>query len=412
MEQSGVAEPSGVTERSGVAVVVSGGGARGAYEAGVLSVLLPALEEQGLRTRIFVGTSAGAINAVAFASLSHLCAADAADKALQLWRDVRWSSVFRSPLVALVLPARRGSGRRRARGLLDTTPLATTLGRVINWDKLHENIDQGLTSVGVVATACSTRRSTVFLEGVADEPATDEHRSIDYVSTRLEVSHVVASTAIPVVFPAVEVSRCRSRDWYADGGVRLNTPLKPAVDLLAAALVVVASDPAETATDQTAPAEPPPPSAGGGVALLLYALMTDRMVEDLRTLARKNERATVAAKKGHDPIPWVFAGPRPGSFGPLAHLAGQVLQGRAPGQRPRRAVVRLLRRSAGAWVARDPGRLEVLTHLYFDPEFIDAAIELGRSDARRSLDGAGAPQWHLTPDVPVPPPGPFGACLS
>ncbi len=383
-------------ERSGVAVVVSGGGARGAYEGGVLAELLPALEAEKLRPNIFVGTSAGAINAVAFASMSHLGAEEAADAALKLWRGVRWSSVFRPPLAALVAPGGGAPGRRRAKGLLDTTPLAATLGEAIDWDQLHDNVDRGRVSVGVVATAAATRRSTVFVEAANGEaPKTDECRSIDYVATRLEVGHVLASSAIPLAFPPVEVSQpSRADGWYVDGGLRLNTPLKPALDLRAERLVVIATDPAETATDVRANGAVPPPTAGAGLAHLLYALMTDRMVEDLRTLARKNERATGDAEEGPDEIRWLFAGPSPGSAGPLAELAGQVVQGRAPGQRWRRAAG--LRRSAGTWLARDPGRLEVLTHLLFDPEFINGAIELGRRDARRSLDRLGSPVWHLT----------------
>ena len=388
-------------ERSGVAVVVSGGGARGAYEGGVLAELLPALAAQGLRPDIFVGTSAGAINAVAFASMSHLCAEEAADAALKLWRGVRWSSVFRSRLAALVAPGGGASGRRRAKALLDTAPLAATLGRAIDWDRLHDNVDRGLVSVGVVATAAATRRSTVFVETAKGEaPETDACRSIDYVATRLEVGHVLASSAIPLVFPPVEVSQpSRARGWYVDGGLRLNTPLQPALDLRAERLVVIATDPAETATDVRVTGAVPPPTAGGGLAHLLYALLTDRMVEDLRTLARKNERASGDAEEGPDSIRWVFAGPSPGSAGPLAELAGQVVQGQAPGQRRRRAAG--LRRAGGTWLARDPGRLEVLTHLLFDPEFINGAIELGRRDARRSLDPLGSPVWHLTGGSPA-----------
>ena len=386
-------------ERSGVAVVVSGGGARGAYEGGVLAELLPALDAKGLRPNIFVGTSAGAINAVGFAAMSHLCPEEAAYEALKLWQGVRWSSVFRSPLAALVAPRGGASGRRRAKALLDTTPLAATLGQVIDWDQLHVNVDRGKVSVGVVATAAATRRSTVFLETASiAEPKTNECRSIDYVATRLEVGHVVASSAIPLAFPPVEVSQpSRANGWYVDGGLRLNTPLKPALDLLAKRLVVIATDPAETATDVRVAGAVPPPSAAGGLAHLLYALLTDRMVEDLRTLARKNEGATGDAEEGYDAIRWLFAGPSPGSAGPLAELAGQVVQGRAPGQRraagPRQWV--------GSWLARDPGRLEVLTHLLFDPEFINGAIELGRRDARRSLDRFGLPVWNLTGGSPT-----------
>lgn len=82
----------------GVAVVLAGGGARGAYEAGVLSVLLPALEAHGMRPDLFMGTSAGAINAVGLASRAHLRATASSSAVLDLWREVHASSVFRGPL--------------------------------------------------------------------------------------------------------------------------------------------------------------------------------------------------------------------------------------------------------------------------------------------------------------------------
>lgn len=392
-------------ERSGVAVVVSGGGARGAYEAGVLSVLLPALERQGQPASIFLGTSAGAINAVAFASMRHLSAQDAADAALSLWRDVRPSSVFRSPLRAL-LPApsttRPRPRGRRATALLDTAPLAATLASVIDWDRLHDNVDCGLVTVGVVATAWSNRRSVVFLEraqGMASPP-TDVGRSIDYLASRLAPHHVLASAGIPVAFPAVEIDQPSSAaDWYVDGGLRMNTPLKPAVALGAKKVMVVATDPAEPGLSRREPSADWAPSAPGGAAQLLYALLTDRMVEDLRTLARKNQDSTSAAEAGHDGIEWLFAGPAPGETGPLAALAGEVLQGQASG--PRSEFVRILRRSVGGWIARDPGRLELLTHLMFDPEFIDGAIRLGQRDARRSLDGSGQVTWQMNDTRPT-----------
>ena len=245
-------------------------------------------------------------------------------------------------------------------------------------------------------------------------PQTDERRSIDYVKTRLVVDHVMASSAIPIVFPPVEVYQPPRAGWYVDGGLRLNTPLKPAVDLRAAQLLIIATDPAEAVTDQRAPGAAPPPSAGGGAGRggQPPARAADRPDGRGRAHARRQEpgchRRSQSGPRRH---PLALAGPRPGSSGPLADLAGQVLQGRAPGQ-GRGSVVGRLRRSAGAWVARDPGRLEVVTHLLFDPDFIEGAIELGRRDAQRSLDSFGSPRWQLTGQVPAAAPAPVGACIS
>ncbi|MDQ1398870.1 MAG: hypothetical protein QOK20_802, partial [Acidimicrobiaceae bacterium] len=102
-ERVGPVGPVGPVERVGrvgpvVAVVLAGAGARGAYEAGVLSVLLPALEAEGTAPQIFIGTSAGAINAAGFSALSHLGARDASDQVLRFWREIGVRDVLRVPL--------------------------------------------------------------------------------------------------------------------------------------------------------------------------------------------------------------------------------------------------------------------------------------------------------------------------
>ncbi|MDP9073034.1 MAG: patatin-like phospholipase family protein, partial [Actinomycetota bacterium] len=186
-------------DRAGVAVVVAGASARGAYEAGVLSVLLPALEAQGLRPDIFVGSSAGAINSVAFAAMSNLSAEAAGTKATDLWRSIQQGDVFRPPLRSTlaavggwVARASRPRTPPRPAGVLDTSPLEATLARLIDWNQLHANIsDHRVTAVAVTATACSTHRTTVFVEQGAGRrlPASDPGRAIDYLGADLDRRH-------------------------------------------------------------------------------------------------------------------------------------------------------------------------------------------------------------------------------
>ncbi len=375
------------------AVVLAGGGARGAYEAGVLSVLLPALDAQGMRPDVFVGTSAGAINAVGFASLHHLGAAASSAAVLDLWREVHAGSVFRPPLRAtLGRVTGRADGRRRARGLLDTAPLTATLERLVDWEQLHANVSEGIT-VGVVATAAATRDSRVFLEtppGITPPPP-DENRAITYVGTRLEARHVLASSAIPVLFPAVEVERpAAASGWYFDGGVRLNTPIKPATALGAGRVLVVATAPAESPAQTAHHYSSRPPGLAAGAAQLLYAMLDDRMAEDLRTLAKRNEPEADGAV-----IPWLFGGPRPDHAGLLGRLVCEVLEGTGPASRRWRGTLsRLARRQAGRILGEDPSRAELVSYLFFDAEFIEGAIRLGRRDGERSLGPDGAPVWH------------------
>ena len=384
--------------RCGTAVVLAGGGARGAYEAGALSVLLPALATEGRRPTIWIGTSAGAINAAAFASLAHLDPAVAGATALELWREVGARSVYRSPLTA-GLSAAVSRRPTRAAGLLDTSPLLATLGRLIDWAQLHDNVDAGhVDAVGLVANAWATRRSTVFLEhGVATEcPPSDAKRSIDYVSTRLVPQHVLGSAAIPVLFPPVAIAvPASAADWYIDGGVRLNTPIKPALTLAAERVVVVATAPGLEPLPNAGDRPGPPPGLAGGAAQLLTITLDDRMLEDLRTLAGRNEQATPDAQPGDDKIPWLFVGPPVDDAGLFAHLVDKVLSGEAATGRVRRGPFRrLARRGFGRLLARDPSRFELLSHLCFDPDFIDGAIRLGQRDGRRAVDAIGVPHWQ------------------
>lgn len=125
-----------------VGVVLVGAGARGAYEAGALAELLPVLEAHGRRPKVFVGTSAGAINAVLFASFAHLPAQAAADRVLALWRQVGCQQVIRPVLPSGLAAAARYLAQVAGlsiplTGVLDATPLQATLDALVDWRQLH-----------------------------------------------------------------------------------------------------------------------------------------------------------------------------------------------------------------------------------------------------------------------------------
>ncbi|MDQ3241002.1 MAG: patatin-like phospholipase family protein, partial [Actinomycetota bacterium] len=150
-----------MVKRDTVGLVLSGGGARGAYEAGVVSVLLPELERRGERPRVILGTSVGAINAAYLASCAHLDAETAVEGLLSRWREIRMGLVVR-PIVSLQasMTALRYAGEVlgvpgvNLQGLLDPTPLGKTLDRWIDWDALHANVRRGVVrAISVIATS-------------------------------------------------------------------------------------------------------------------------------------------------------------------------------------------------------------------------------------------------------------------
>ena len=153
-----------------VGLVLTGGGARGAYEVGALSVLLPALEAAGQRPTVLVGTSVGAINIAYFAANAHLGAADAVAGGIELWHSLRWEQVL-APLLAPSTALRKlsylgdvlGVPGVQLTALLDTTPLTETVPRVIDFERLHRNVEAGrVHATAVVATSAATSESVVF----------------------------------------------------------------------------------------------------------------------------------------------------------------------------------------------------------------------------------------------------------
>ena len=158
--------------RGRIALVLPGGGARGAYEVGALSVLLPALEARGERVSLVCGTSVGAINAALLGSLAHLPAEAQAELALERWRSLRREDVV-APLLGTGLPlqlarlagdALRLPGVRRG-SLLDPRPLRRFLERRLDWDGLHRNVADGFVdAVCVMATQLASGSPVAFVE--------------------------------------------------------------------------------------------------------------------------------------------------------------------------------------------------------------------------------------------------------
>jgi NTE family protein len=290
-----------------VALVIAGAGARGAYEAGAVGALLPALERAGRSPRVLIGTSAGAINVVLLAAYADADPATAATELRRFWRTLRCHDVWRPLVVSAPATAARytaqavGLPRPRLHSLLDTRPLLATAQRW-RWlvERAHDNVRRGLVdALAVVATDVYRGRTVVFVdlaEGIP-LPPTDVPRAIDYVAGPLTVEHVLASAAIPLAFPAVPLDHPTAPTWYSDGGVRLNAPLKPAIALGAERLVVVATHPAEPVGGGL-PAPVSRPEVDDQLVNVLEAVLIDRMIEDLWTLQKVNRALQQADGEG------------------------------------------------------------------------------------------------------------------
>jgi NTE family protein len=423
-----------------IGLVLSGGGARGAYEAGVLSVLGPVLERRGERPSICVGTSVGAVNAAYLASAAHLGAEEAIAGGIERWSRVRMDQVLK-PLVRRQLPLSllRYAGEIlslpgvRLPSLLDPAPLENNLKEWINWPAIHRNVRNGLVdSIGIVTTAARTGRTVVFVERSKERRL---HRShvIDYVPAKLADEHVRASAAIPILFPPVRVDKpADARGWYFDGGTRLNTPIKPALDLGADRLIVIGMDAVTDPPLQPGRHESEPPDFGDGALHVLHGMLVDPVVEDMRILgninmfftdgeqrmnggssakpgdrrAREGRRiadGSEAARRyrearGKPPyrcVPYIFIAPA--RRGAIGELAREVFRSRYGGFKGLRSPdVRLLERLIGG---ESPQHGELLSYLFFDQEFIEELVRMGQEDARRWIEappGEDDP-WQIGP---------------
>jgi NTE family protein len=363
-----------------LALVLTGGGARAAYQVGVLAGL--ARRFPNLQFPILVGVSAGAVNAVHLAS--HPGPFDRAAAGLvDLWRRLTPDSIFRVDASALGQNAIRwgtrlisGGALDGVRSLLDTAPLRRLLQEHFATEDgllkgIGENVRRGaLAAVAVSGTSYTTGQSTVWAQGCCDiEPWTRPRRR--GVPTALTVDHVMASTALPLFFPAVRIDGA----WYGDGGIRLAAPLSPAIHLGARRILVVATQHRPSTPAAAAPAilgYPPPAQV---IGLLLDAVLLDALDEDALRLRRMNrllENLREEEREGFRVIDLLVLRPSRD----LARLAGEY-ERRLP------RAFRFMTRGLGT---REAARPDMLSMLLFEPDYVRRLMEIGEADADQRAD--------------------------
>lgn len=286
------------SSRSKLALVLSGGGARGAYEAGILHYIRTMLPEKS-RTRHFdihCGASVGAINTCFMAATAHDQAYQG--KALRaLWEKVREENIYQRNLTALfqfltksgrrvLMKFFKGPGKHTPHfpGFLDTAPFIPYIEKAIPWKMVSKNIEAGLVqALSIVATNVFTGRMELFIE---KNPAVKYSGGANIHFTKIKAIHAVASAAIPIVFPPVLVDGIA----YTDGGLRLNTPLSPAIHLGADAIFVVGLNhrarPGEKIPSHGEVGRPP--SLGQVLGRVLNSVFLDKIQYDMEQLERIN----------------------------------------------------------------------------------------------------------------------------
>ncbi|MEA2149271.1 MAG: hypothetical protein QOD69_1101 [Solirubrobacteraceae bacterium] len=401
-----------------IGLVLSGGGARGAYEAGAMSIILPFLTKRGERPGIILGTSIGALNAGHLAATAHLPMLGCMDRLMEVWREVRLSDIIGpllSPLgawrAASYVGGLLGIPQARVPALLDTSPLPDLLNSIIDFDQIHANTDQELTALAVIATSYAMGESVVFHEGptgVAVE--SDVKRAIRYVPTRIDASHVEASASIPMAFSSTYISTPGEvAGWYGDGGTRLNTPLKPTLKLGAKKVVVLGLNSSAPPSVQ----EHGEPDIFDGGGQFLQALFADPLAQDVGTLASGNREVQLRDNPGdgipdnaHELIPYIFVAPRDRTT--VGKLAAEVFKKHMTGVRAAIRARDLVAMGSFLGAGHSPVRGELFSLLFFATEFHNALIDLGREDAERwlSLTHDDGPWRYGDPPLPDPIPAP------
>jgi len=401
------------------AVVFSGGGARGAYEAGVVRYLveeLPRRLGRPIKIDIVCGTSVGAIHACYLAATAHEDAGRGG-RLVDLWTSMRINEVlplsardlFRIPRRLLGLrhvadAIRSGEAPDRLYWLLDTSELERFVVRAIPWRHIRRNVRAGrIEAVCIAATQIVTGQVAIFIENNNRHiPRWTRDPTIIPRPTSLTPHHALASASIPMLFPAVRIGST----YYADGGLRLNTPLAPALRLGADRVLVIALRPEPHQANEAALAERRIEDYANPMFLfgkVLNALLLDPIDADLSRMRLMNEiledGETAYGPEFLDRINTVANRERGTPFkkiddlvirptADLGKLAGQVLENMKE-EHLTSPLLRFAARGLSGGSGRTP-ESDLLSYLLFDGHFLAPLTDLGFADARANEDALAA----------------------
>jgi NTE family protein len=370
------------TRNSGpIALVLSGGGARAAYQVGLLRYLRRAFPD--FRFQIITGTSAGAINAAYVAGHPGTMAEASAGLA-DLWASLTFDQVFRVDAKSLAKSVVRWGTRllsggaeivTRAKALLDTSPLrqllttvmATVSGELVG---IGDNVENGrLSALALTTLNWATGQTVTWIQG--RDVATWDSPQRRTARARIGIDHVMASAALPLLFPAVRIGS----SWYGDGGVRLLAPLAPAIHLGANRILAVSTRYRRSIDEADRPVVhgyPPPAQVIGTV---LNAVFLDQVEQDAQGLKRINRLLAKLPPEQRDalrPIDLLILQPSED----LGKLAAGYQEALPSG-------LGFMTRGLGSHETRSA---DLLSLLLFHPDYLQKLIAIGERDAEAAHD--------------------------
>lgn len=375
-------EPVEPSPGGDLALVLTGGGARAAYQVGVLRCIARRLPQT--RFDIITGVSAGAINAAFLASSARPLSVTVADLA-ELWQNLRVQDVFRVDFASLLKHVMHwgfqlvsGGSRvnREVRALVDTTPLHDLLNRVLPKDAdgaiagISENIERcEPKAVAMTALNYSTGQTVTWVQGC--DIQTWERPIRRSVKTRLTVDHVIASGSLPLFFPAVPLDN----GWFGDGGIRMSAPLSPALHLGAQRILAISTSHKKTFEEADRPETRGYPPPAQIVGQLMNAVFLDLLDEDAARLERSNaflRELLPGQRRGFRIVDLLVLRPSQD----LAKLAA-VYEPDLP---------RCFRFLIRGWGTRETSSPDLLSLLMFHPDYLRQLVEMGEADAEARVD--------------------------